>query len=69
MVHCFPFHDSISVFATYLLPSFFGYSPTAKQEFADPHETLLSEFDSWVVPFGLGTTDHSVPSHDSISVS
>jgi hypothetical protein len=64
--HVDPFHDSINVRPPTLLPEG-DERPTATQTTALRHDTpfkLLSRFGR----LGLGTTDHTDPFHDSISV-
>jgi hypothetical protein len=57
-----PFHVSIRVAVE---PN--PWKPTATQNLVPAHETPLRKL-KLPSGFGLGTTDHSVPLHDSVSV-
>jgi hypothetical protein len=62
--HLVPFHDSMRVILRFRVTV---RLPTAVHEATEAHDTPL-RFCRLVPGLGLGTTDHLVPSQDSISV-
>ncbi len=62
--HAPPFHHSINVWST----PWFWYVPTAVHALTRLHDTPDRALNSVAEAFGLGTTDHAEPFHDSIRV-